>query len=156
NNIAVGIEEWGPAHHFDSVEADDVQLAGYGQLGLRIANRLMADAGVRIEREEYDSVFRGGDLVIKSNAADGSQIFWPNPPAFIRLKASDRTVMPKLSLSFQKDDRSLWYTTIARGFRMGGVNGVPPMTWLGIDCGAFPKSYAPDTVWSYEVGVKHG
>ncbi len=150
DRVAIGIEEWGPTHGFDAFGADETQRAAFGQLGVRIAQNFGADAGLRIERAEHQSLFWGGDLLVPSYYPN-----LPSPPQYLQLKSAETTVVPKFVLSYQ-DEHNLWYATIARGYRMGGVNGVPPLTWAGIDCSVFPKSYAPDTVWSYEIGAKNG
>jgi outer membrane receptor protein involved in Fe transport len=58
---------------------------------------------------------------------------------------------PRFDLSYQPDSRNLFYAAIAKGFRAGGGGG-------GIvHCGSFedPRSYGPDSDWSFEVGTKN-
>jgi len=75
---------------------------------------------------------------------------------------------PKFDLSYQIDKDLLVYVTVAKGFRPGGGNQPIPTTGsLGATCEAelqqkfnttsyvpAPTSFAPDRVWSYELGEK--
>jgi iron complex outermembrane recepter protein len=65
-------------------------------------------------------------------------------------------------LSFTPTDNALLYATIAKGFRPGAGN-VPVPTSGGASCASSlaalglsnaPSQYAPDSVWSYELGSK--
>jgi iron complex outermembrane receptor protein len=58
---------------------------------------------------------------------------------------------PRFDLSYQPDSRNLFYTAIAKGFRAGGYGG------RALRCGSSltPPSFAPDSVWSFEVGAKN-
>ncbi|HKE45293.1 MAG TPA: TonB-dependent receptor, partial [Steroidobacteraceae bacterium] len=140
-----GIEEFGALHAAAKMDADQTQLAGYGQVGFRISKRLTASAAWRVTRAKYASVF--GD---------------PQYPQFIetfgseqhRVDAGDTTSAPRFDLSYQHDEHDLYYLTVAKGYRMGGINA--PVNWGGIDCSKLPDSYAPDDVWSVEVGAKNG
>jgi iron complex outermembrane recepter protein len=59
---------------------------------------------------------------------------------------------PRFDLSYQPDSLNLFYAAVARGFRSGGINGIRP-----IECGGStdPLTYAPDSVWSFELGAKN-
>jgi len=72
---------------------------------------------------------------------------------------------PKVNLSYQLSHDTLLYATAARGFRPGGGNAALPVNGptvgaciqaglRAIGLNAAPLSYAPDSVWSYEVGEK--
>ena len=58
---------------------------------------------------------------------------------------------PRFDLSYQPDSRNLFYTAIAKGFRAGGSGGAPARCAGSLD----PSSFAPDSVWSFEVGAKN-
>jgi iron complex outermembrane receptor protein len=128
NTVAVGMEEWGPLVSFDAFRTEQTQTAGYGQVGIGITKRIAADVGLRITRASYQST--SGDM----NA-----------------EAGETTATPRFVLSYQINERSLVYTTVAKGYRLGGVNLTSP----DIGCKAPPGSYAPDSLWSYEVGAKN-
>ncbi len=58
-------------------------------------------------------------------------------------------VDPRVSLAYRANPDLTLYTQIARGYRVGGVN-------LTSEVGGrnTPPSYAPDSLWNYEVGAK--
>jgi iron complex outermembrane recepter protein len=58
-------------------------------------------------------------------------------------------VDPRVSLAYRLDPDLTLYTQVARGYRVGGVN-------LTSDVGGrnTPPSYAPDSLWNYEIGAK--
>jgi iron complex outermembrane recepter protein len=58
---------------------------------------------------------------------------------------------PRFDLSYQPDSRNLFYAAIAKGFRAGGGGGAN----IHCDGIADPRSYGPDSVWSFEVGTKN-
>ncbi len=59
---------------------------------------------------------------------------------------------PRIDLSYQPDGYKLFYVVVAKGLRAGGggYSGQVP-TCQGT---ADPTSFAPDSVWSYELGTK--
>jgi len=131
NTWAIGMEEWGPLVVSDGFKATQTQTALYGELGLRPANRISADIGMRIGHAYYESESR--------------------TPVSAVAQAAETTKTPRLSVSYQTEAHDLVYATISKGYRMGGVN--LPAPHLG--CNAPPNSYAPDSLWSYEIGTKN-
>ncbi|GGX92904.1 TonB-dependent receptor [Massilia dura] len=74
-------------------------------------------------------------------------------------RLSSTAFLPKYALTWEVDPAHTVYTTAAKGFRLGGSNVfVPPTTCApdleanGLEQG--PATYAPDSLWSYEVGSK--
>ena len=72
---------------------------------------------------------------------------------------SSKAFTPKYAVTWEDDPANTVYASVAKGFRLGGTNVfVPPTTCgpdleeNGIDKG--PETYAPDSLWSYEVGSK--
>lgn len=68
---------------------------------------------------------------------------------------------PKFGLSYKIDDNNLLYASVARGYRIGGVNAILPSfsedeaieTFGTIDV---PSTFKSDILWSYEIGSKLG
>jgi outer membrane receptor protein involved in Fe transport len=60
-----------------------------------------------------------------------------------RAHTSDTGTAPRFELSWQADERNLMYVVIAKGYGSGGMQ-------------AGTLAYPPDTLWSYEIGSKHG
>jgi iron complex outermembrane receptor protein len=72
---------------------------------------------------------------------------------------SSKAFMPKYALTWEVDPANTLYTSVAKGFRLGGSNVFVPPTTCGPDLVAngvenAPATYAPDSLWSYEVGSK--
>jgi len=108
----------------DVVDVEDTQLAGFGQIALKLTKRLRASAGVWIGHSKHDSVAEPPDPVS-------------------RIHTSDTGTAPRFELSWQADERNLMYLVIAKGYGSGSVTP----GYL---------AYPPDTLWSYEIGSKHG
>jgi outer membrane receptor protein involved in Fe transport len=109
----------------DTVVTQSSQLAGFGQIALKVSKGLTASVGLRIGRSTYDSFTE----VVPFQAED-----------------SDTWVTPRFGLSFQADEHNLLYLTVAKGYESGGV-------YPGI--ANDPRPYPPETLWSYEIGSKH-
>ncbi len=108
---------------------DQTQLEGFGQIGFRITKHFTASAGLRAGRTSYDGV---------------TQV---QPIAHVG--AAETAVTPHIVLSYQPDAGGLFYWTVAKGYRSGGV--YPPIAGCLDQLILFP----PDTLWNYEIGVKH-
>ena len=72
---------------------------------------------------------------------------------------SSKAFTPKYALTWEVDTNNTVYTSVAKGFRLGGANIYVPPTTCGQDLAANgltsgPPSYSPDSLWSYEVGSK--
>jgi outer membrane receptor protein involved in Fe transport len=113
---------------YRSTVTDLTDLAGFGQVALRIGQHFTASAGLRVGRAEYDSVT---EVPPTTHVADG-----------------ETSVTPRVALSYLADDRNLFYLTVAKGFRSGGIYA--PV----LGCGYGPLPYPSDSLWSYEVGAK--
>ena len=121
-------------------DLNTVQVAVFGQADVRLPKGFTATAGVRTERMSYDSI-----SVIRARSAPAE---FPEMSYPAQDEATE--VAPHLALNYQPDARHLYYVSAAKGYRMGGAN-LP----LGPECGATPVyTYAPDSVWSYELGAK--
>jgi iron complex outermembrane recepter protein len=115
------------------------QVAAYGELDLRLRERLTAGVGLRVERDSYDSF----------------QKVQPIPPLVgeqqFSIKGAATPVTPRFTLAYQADFDSLYYATVANGYRMGGPNDT-----VGVACPvSTPLAYRPDSVWSFEIGAKN-
>jgi iron complex outermembrane receptor protein len=56
---------------------------------------------------------------------------------------------PKASITWNPAGNIMAYALISKGFRFGGPNVNPPDTK-----NPFPPTYAPDTLWNYEIGTR--
>ena len=57
---------------------------------------------------------------------------------------------PKVTLSYESNHQLTLYSTVARGFRPGGINQQIPASICTINT----ETYGPDSTWNYEVGEK--
>jgi iron complex outermembrane recepter protein len=132
------------------------QTAGFGEISYQITRQFKATAGLR--RYAIHEEFQGAE-----NGAFGPT----GTSAFFYTSAgrADQGFDPKFDLSYEPNSELMLYTTAARGFRAGGGNFTVPTGSVGsgpacraslasIGLTAAPESYAPDTVWSYELGEK--
>lgn len=72
---------------------------------------------------------------------------------------SSTAFTPKYALTWEVDPANTVYTSVAKGFRLGGSNVFVPPTTCGPDLAANgidngPATYAPDSLWNYELGGK--
>jgi iron complex outermembrane recepter protein len=128
------------------IDSLDEQLAGFGEVNLKVVGGLTLTAGLRVERSTFsftnrsDGPFNGGLTVL-----NGTE--------------SETPVIPKYGVSYQINPGNLVYATAAKGFRTGGANAAIParcdsdLAELGYVTA--PDSYKSDSVWSYEVGSKN-
>jgi outer membrane receptor protein involved in Fe transport len=123
------------------------QTAGFANVDIRIVNGLTATVGARVSQSRFNySLFADGPLNGGPIGETGSLQQTP--------------VTPKFGLSWQKDDNNLLYLSIAKGYRIGGVNAPVPATLCATDLANIgltggPKTYGSDSLWSYEIGSKN-
>jgi outer membrane receptor protein involved in Fe transport len=74
----------------------------------------------------------------------------PNVLSFSYATAErSRGVTPKASIAWNTAGDIMVYALVNKGFRFGGPNVNPPSA-----TNPFPPSYAPDSLWNYEVGAR--
>ena len=66
---------------------------------------------------------------------------------------------PKFAVTYDVSDTSSVYATASKGFRLGGANIPIPQLGCSLDFANLgiktnPATYAPDTLWNYELGTK--
>jgi iron complex outermembrane receptor protein len=128
------------------------QDALFGEFSYQILPSLTFTTGARYY--DYKTTFTN----TQSGIATASLL----TPQTLTGAASANGVNPKFNLSLTPTDNVLLYATVAKGFRPGAGN-VPVPTSGGASCASSlaalgltnaPDQYAPDTVWSYELGSK--
>jgi outer membrane receptor protein involved in Fe transport len=123
------------------------ESAIFGELTWEVSERWSITAGGRF----YDN---------KVHAVDASDGFANSGPSSYDEKQSETGFNPKVLVQAQINKNLNLYTSAAKGFRIGGVNGnLPPglcgpeLDELGIDP-SNATTYDSDTLWSYELGFK--
>jgi iron complex outermembrane recepter protein len=118
-----------------------VQVAGFGQAEVRIRQAFTATLGVRLERMGYNSF-----STVCSRWVPGAC-----PEEYFSAHDDRTDAAPRVAMNYQPDARHLYYVSAAKGYRMGGANLA-----VSSGCGPpAPRTYAPDSVWSYELGAKN-
>ncbi|HVO47966.1 MAG TPA: TonB-dependent receptor [Steroidobacteraceae bacterium] len=130
--------------------AVDRQTALFGQIDYTFTPQLKGTLGVRVARTTLDfhRQFGGPLLCILCNGSP--ELTGGSTPA-------NNPVTPRFGLAYQPDDRSLYYLSAAKGYRVGGVNN-PSIATDRPGCPSglqAPESYRPDHLWSYEIGAKN-
>ena len=127
------------------------EFAIFSELYINITAKLKGTLGVRYfsaKSKRYRSSF--SSLVTEYNLLDDQLP-----------EIKDNGFNPKFGLSYKIDDNNLIYTTVSKGFRIGGVNATLPSFSFVEAKKLFgttdvPPTYKADNLWSYELGAKLG
>ena len=134
-------------HTFCGPEINKVeQIALFGEVYVQLSEQLKLTIGGRYYdyTQDYEQDFAG--LLNFGRFAD-------------EVRDNESGFNPKFGLSFQANEDLLVYANLAKGFRLGGVSNVLP-SFCNADLAALGfsredvKTFDPDTLWSYELGVK--
>jgi len=121
-----------------SYQGETIQADAFGEMALKLGERLTANLGARLGYADYDA-----SLSVSGPTYEGAQ------PEFSGA-GHETQLTPKFTLSYRPGENHLWYFTAAKGYRMGGVNSPPPTA-----CATpTPATHDPDYVWNYELGTK--
>ncbi len=117
------------------------EYAGFANVTWHITPRWDVSAGGRYSHNEQNSVqiTDGGFQVLQGLPA----------PLQISGQSSESVFTWSLSTRFEVSDQTSFYARVAKGYRPGGPNVVPP--GAGPD---FPAQFSADTLISYELGVR--
>lgn len=136
-----------PFYFFDGLYKSR-ELAFFGEANFTITSRLKASVGLRYfnAKNSIDS-YEDGYFTGERNEVIGEQ--------------PENGLNPKFNLSYQADKDQLLYASIARGFRLGGVNEVLSMFFCSSELPTnengtptYPRFFDSDYLWNYEVGYK--
>ncbi|HWG69524.1 MAG TPA: TonB-dependent receptor [Steroidobacteraceae bacterium] len=139
----------GYLYYQEPFSALDSQVAAFGQIDLRLANPLTLTLGLRYGDTGYTGrSFYAGPVV--------------GPPVSSTGTLWERPLTPKVGLSYRVDPDTLFYASVAKGYRVGGANpavgqycyGGPGSALGSIGLSQVPAKYDSDSVWSYEIGSK--
>jgi outer membrane receptor protein involved in Fe transport len=127
------------------------QYAGFGEISYKFSD-ITATVGGRYFTYHSEDQYQTSGLFVTGNA---TQLTGSTP-------GSNSGFTPKFNLAYEPNKNLNVYATIAEGFRNGGINIPIPITGpasclpylQAIGYNAEPKTYAPDKVWSYELGEK--
>ncbi|HEY4031213.1 MAG TPA: TonB-dependent receptor [Caulobacteraceae bacterium] len=131
----------------------DTELAGFAEGNWYVTSKLKLTVGLRQSKIGLDySQLNYGQTAGRYPDSQG---------ALTQGKSNDTPLTPKFGVSYQVTDADMVYFTAAKGFRAGGVNTPltqdrcgPYLALYGLTADTVPHAYAPDSVWSYELGAK--
>jgi outer membrane receptor protein involved in Fe transport len=138
----------GKYSYLQQIKVDEQDKAGFAGVTYKITPTIKLAAGLRVESASYSY----------ADLQDGP--YGPGAPTSYGGGESEMPVTPRVSLSWQMNPDEMIYATVAKGYRIGGANE----SVLGVvSCAAdlaqlglkdVPHTFASDSVWSYEAGVK--
>ena len=131
------------------------QRAWFGNASYQFTDRLKLTAGLRYFSYDADT----------SSASSGLLYTGSSVPALAAGSAKDDGLNPMATVSYTPSEDVLLYATAAKGFGEGNANFPIPTSGsaFALQCltdlealgrTSAPLSFAPDTVWSYEIGAK--
>lgn len=132
----------------DPFLSKDEQIAVFGQADWRVLDRLTLTAGMRYAKTKV-SIEAGFVGPYAGGAAYTD-----------RGQQKENPFTPRFGAKFDIDDDNNIYTTVSKGFRVGGYNPRqfavcrPQLVALGLG-DINPAEYDSDVVWNYEVGSKN-
>ncbi len=112
--------KWGE-DNFSSYTQNTENKAIYGQLDTTVTNQLTLITALRVENWEADYRNSAGERLPKDETLTGG----------------------KLGLNYQHNDKQLYYISLAKGYKPGGVNAEDVPT----------KAYETETLWNLEAGL---
>jgi iron complex outermembrane recepter protein len=133
------------ASYQSDVVSHDRQVALFGEASYQLIDELMLTIGARYARTNFNF----NNYLVGPTSSYG---LTPNVSAG---SENENPTTPKVGLSYQLNSDNLFYTTWAKGFRIGGANPVFPVQEQCPGAGPEPLSYKADTTQSYEVGSKN-
>jgi outer membrane receptor protein involved in Fe transport len=123
---------------YSSISSWLTQAAAFGQIDVRITDRLRGSAGVRVSHDQYQ------------NTALQSGALYSGAPSDYSNERSATTAAPSFALTYTPADYGVFYLSLAKGYRLGGIN-LPPYSGCGQQ---YSPAYGADNMWSYEAGAK--
>lgn len=130
---------------FLSLDSRYREIAGFTNATWHVSDRFDVTAGARLSKNKQTS-----GQVIGGPVAPLQ--FGGTIPEFDDGRSSESVFTYSLAPRFEISDSSAIYARVAKGYRPGGPNAVPPLSGPALD--AFPVTFDADTLTNYEVGYK--
>lgn len=126
------------------------QLALFAEATYTVWDKLDLTAGLRLFKgtQDFDLRFTGlfGNLIGATPSAPVGQ------PELSNSSATSRGANPRFAAAYHVDADHTLYASVGKGFRYGGNNQPVPFNFCGVNA---PATFAPDSLWNYEVGSKN-
>lgn len=125
------------------------QVALFAEGTYTVWDKLDLTAGLRLFRgtQDFDLRFSGlfGNLV----GATPTTVGVPETSAS---SATSQGANPRFAAAYRVDPDHMVYASAGKGFRYGGNNQPVPFNFCGVNA---PSTFAPDSLWNYEIGSKN-
>lgn len=121
------------------------EIAGFANATWHVSDRFDITAGARLSKNKQRSsqVVTGPVAPIQFGGAI---------PVFDDGSSSESVFTYSISPRYELSEYSAVYARVAKGYRPGGPNAVPPLSGPALD--AFPVTFDADTLTSFELGYK--
>jgi outer membrane receptor protein involved in Fe transport len=139
---------------FRNQDLVDTEIAGFGEVTLKLTDRLRLLGGLRVSQVE----FRFAQVLYGINQG------WNVPTTLngglVSGVQRETPILPKGGIQYLLTPNDQVYVTASKGFRPGGVNSPISATLCiglsqaGLTPKDIPTTYNSDSVWSYETGGK--
>lgn len=130
---------------FLTLNSKYTEIAGFANVTWHITDRFDISGGARESHNKQNSSQIVGGPFTPFQFPGGIPVFEPG-------HSSESVFTYSLSPRFELSDQTAVYARVAKGYRPGGPNAVPPLA--GPALAAFPVTFDADTLTSYEVGLK--
>lgn len=130
-----------------NLDRDLEHLSGYAHVEFDVNDQLTVVAEARYSDDSYTY-----DVIGSINNAFGVFFFGPVPYSapieLAEVSASDDYFTPRVSVDYDINDDVMVYAAVAKGAKPGGFST------LSIGQDLSNNRFLPETLWSYEIGVK--
>jgi outer membrane receptor protein involved in Fe transport len=133
----------------------DDEVALYGEVDYALTEKLRLLAGLRVSQTQFDYYQTAVGPIVRLSVATVEN------GGIVQGQVEETPVSPKIGLQYEFSDRGQVYGTLSNGYRVGGINPIPPrgqcdgdLAFLGIS--STPTEFDSDTVWNLEIGTKLG
>ena len=120
-----------------TLASDYKEYAGFANATVHLGDRVHIDFGGRYSHNKQQA------------SQTGAGALAGNVPINSNLKSSDNVFTYSVAPRFELNDHASLYARVAKGYRPGGPNAIPPNPPAGT-----PFTFDPDTTTSYEIGFK--
>lgn len=129
----------------------NTSLAIYGDATIALGDDLDLTAGLRVSRDvkqfrlklPLNDNLLGPIFVVPPSPSDLAGIGSLTPDGAVEQRFADTSVQPRLAIRYRFGPGLSAYASVSRGYKAGGFNQLSP-----------GPAFAPETIWSYEAGLK--
>jgi iron complex outermembrane recepter protein len=139
----------GDSSYYSARHYKDKQYSVFGEVTYNVDPSLRATLGLRALRATQNFT-REGDF------------YYAGGPSTAAIDSTANAITPRLAVGWDATREATLYANVAKGFRLGAANRPVPATPLvakdlsdlGLPFSTVPAAFKPDTLWSFEAGMK--